>query len=1303
MDYEGRGRHLVSEGFGPSGRYLPDLPILVDLKGQVSPEYRDPARAIALLRKLDGNLTKESIGLMPVLVSFLNHEVADVVRQSIISGAGFICAVLQEITLQFRNSGLMERWIEDIWSWALKFKDAVCSILLRPDSVQIKELAVKFLEVFVLLFTVEVNDYERSFGEGNPQNLDISKFVGKHQIFDPTALLLEVKQCLDLLLDLLKSAASLRGSLTIVIINCLATIGRKRPVHFSTILASLLAFDPDFGISRGAHSASIRYSLKNAFSGFLRYMHHPSFVESRDKLLWALRTMSPGESTEQLIRQSDKISKSMERAARESRINKDNDLSSNQGGLGDSILKKHVHTFDDSDEKTLKRVRLNISNSVIAPDVDEDVMDIENGISPKSSLLDGNFNAVDQMIAMIGAMLAEGERGARSLEILISQIQPELLADIVMANMKYLPNAALFPLSSRLGNIPNASQTPSHVPVSVSLSSNAAGISISHSSEKCSQIVENSITTSVSLSTDASPTSNLTSDSRRDPRRDPRRLDPRRVVASGGADPLPSNIDKTLHSGFDSSVTSLTPKSEDTKVESSSSLVTSTLKIESCMSPELSIAPIIDSQISQESSILPDHIPEAGPLSDIQYSSHLTPSPVRINQDLDESIHSEGTANEDFDSDLPETTPSAFSSTASSEQTSQELPLIPDYIELSNDQIDLLKKNTILRIIEDYKPVNFTFIGTRLSLIARLVAQTNDTDELILIIQKHIIFNYHHQKGHDLALHILYHLYAIMTSELEESISYASVIYEKFLLAMAKSLHDSLPTSDKSLSRFLGEVPFLPDSAFKFLEDICHSSTNHHGKDDFDGDRVTQGLGIVWSLILLRPQTRQSCLNIALKYSIHPHDEVRTKAIRLVANKLYQLSYATEEIEQFAKSKLLSLIDDKVHDVILSPTDFNEQRTEVSNLDTCISGSQNSEPSFSGSDSTRSSQFNVSTSQAQQYTSLFFALCKKKEAYLQILFDVYGRAPKSVKQAIHRHIPLLIRNVGKLYSNLLRIISDPPAGSKNLLMLVLQILTVETTPSAELIATVKHLFETKLKDASVMIPLLSSLSKDEVLPIFPRLVDLPIEKFQTGLARILEGSAHTGPALSPAEVLIAIHNIDPKKDNVPLKKVMDACTACFEQRTVFTQHVLAKSLKDLVDQMPLPQLFMRTVIQAISAFPTLVDFVMEILSKLVVKQIWKTPKLWIGFIKLASQTQPHSFNVLLELPPPQLEYFLSKHGNLRASLSAHASQPSIRNSLPRSILAIFGITVNEQQSSSSSHTLLPSPSASSTPSTAALT
>lgn len=35
----------------------------------------------------------------------------------------------------------------------------------------------------------------------------------------------------------------------------------------------------------------------------------------------------------------------------------------------------------------------------------------------------------------------------------------------------------------------------------------------------------------------------------------------------------------------------------------------------------------------------------------------------------------------------------------------------------------------------------------------------------------------------------------------------------------------------------------------------------------------------------------------------------------------------------------------------------------------------------------------------------------------------------------------------------------------------------------------------------------------------------------------LQGSAHTGPALTPAEVLVAIHDINPEKDGVPLKKV----------------------------------------------------------------------------------------------------------------------------------------------------------------------
>lgn len=76
----------------------------------------------------------------------------------------------------------------------------------------------------------------------------------------------------------------------------------------------------------------------------------------------------------------------------------------------------------------------------------------------------------------------------------------------------------------------------------------------------------------------------------------------------------------------------------------------------------------------------------------------------------------------------------------------------------------------------------------------------------------------------------------------------------------------TLPASDKYFSRLLGEVPVLPESALKLLDDLCYSNVHDlNGKEVRDGERVTQGLGAVWSLILGRPNNRQACLAIALK------------------------------------------------------------------------------------------------------------------------------------------------------------------------------------------------------------------------------------------------------------------------------------------------------------------------------------------------------------------------------------------------------------------------------------------------------
>lgn len=1231
------------------------FPYLVEF--QYSPASLVRKALVEMVEEIALNVMEHSSILIPVLVALARDDDSIVAKQAIISGKTLFSRIMEEMALRFYRYGRVERWLEDLWTWMLRFKNAVVAILLENRSIGTKLVAIKFLQNYVLLFTPDNNESEKMAAEGSRGrgSLNVLWVAGGHPVLDPVGLASEANMGLGVLLDLLRSAVNLPSLLTISVVNCLAAIARKRPLHYGTVLSALLNFDPNFEVLKGGHAASVHYSLRTAFLGFLRCMH-PLIIESRDKLVRALRAMNAGDAADQAIRQVEKMMKATERASRDFRLSKDDD----------PIRKRSLH--QENEEATTKRVRYDyntqaaISNSSV-----QDHQGPANGVllpSNKDPLLDCELTPVEQMIAVIGVFIAAGERATEQLETLIANIQPDLLADIVIANMKNLSKTP--PPLTRLSVAVSATTTttssstspPATTPTTPTLSlplspSKAIGSSFS----------------------DTSSLSTLPPDSKRDPRKDPRRLDPRRVTASVEIPSLSFvEVAGSLQSEFDGYVSlskSLPVSTTDVEVPSLPLLP----KIKSEVKTKES--PLITEQLTPKDDVLGETNDTAIPISVFNAMSDLAPPVSTLDQKSVEAKSGDLAVpnGEDSSSNIEcyEHSPGV-----SNEETSHDLPLLPAWVDLTEDEHRSVRQLAIERIIDSYKHLKGTGCRqTRMALLARLVAQINTDDDLLVMLQKHIVSDYQHQKGHELVMHVLYHLHTLLISDPAQQASSFSVVYEKFLLAVAQALLDSFPASDKSFSRLLGEIPFLPDSALKLLEDLCCLD----GKEVHDGDRVTQGLGAVWSLILGRPVNRQACLDIALKCAVHSKEEIRAKAIRLVANKLYPLNYLSEKIDRFATDMLLSTVDERLADLDQTQIGSTEQKmeAELRNQETSISGSQISEDGTSEIDFTKGAQSTfqnvptVSMSQAQRFISLFFALCTKKPILLHLVFDVYGRAPKTVKQAIHRHIPILLRALGSTYNELLHIISDPPQGSENLLMMVLQILAEDATPTADLIATVKHLYETKLKDATVLIPMLSSLSKNEVLPIFPRLVDLPLDKFQKALAYILQGSAHTGPALTPSEVLVAIHDINPDKDGIPLKKITDACSACFEQRTVFTQQVLERALKQMVDQNPLPLLFMRTVIQAIDAFPTMVDFVMELLSKLVGKQIWRMPKLWVGFLKCISQTQPHSFNVLLQLPSQQLESALNRHATLRAPLSAHASQPNIKSSLPRGTLVVLGL------------------------------
>uniref|UniRef100_G3ULZ0 Symplekin scaffold protein n=1 Tax=Loxodonta africana TaxID=9785 RepID=G3ULZ0_LOXAF len=123
----------------------------------------------------------------------------------------------------------------------------------------------------------------------------------------------------------------------------------------------------------------------------------------------------------------------------------------------------------------------------------------------------------------------------------------------------------------------------------------------------------------------------------------------------------------------------------------------------------------------------------------------------------------------------------------------------------------------------------------------------------------------------------------------------------------------------------------------------------------------------------------------------------------------------------------------------------------------------------------------------------------------------------------------------------------------------------------------------------------------------------------------------------------------------------------------YTSEVLAVVMQQLMEQSPLPMLLMRTVIQSLTMYPRLGGFVMNILSRLIMKQVWKYPKVWEGFIKCCQRTKPQSFQVILQLPPQQLDAVFDKCPELREPLLAHVRSftPHQQAHIPNSIMAIL--------------------------------
>ncbi|KAG2113111.1 Symplekin tight junction protein C terminal-domain-containing protein [Suillus discolor] len=478
---------------------------------------------------------------------------------------------------------------------------------------------------------------------------------------------------------------------------------------------------------------------------------------------------------------------------------------------------------------------------------------------------------------------------------------------------------------------------------------------------------------------------------------------------------------------------------------------------------------------------------------------------------------------------------------------------------------------------------------------------------------------------------------------------------------------------DKAFARFLLDLPSVPPDVLGLLRDLS-----------VDPDKMHVGFTSLREFVLERPSLRAEALQVLLELTTHPDPVTRRAAINTVRRWVPGIEPMDSMIRDFALQILRRLQKRPPKE---APRVIDEQAG---------AGDENMEDGQLPSEDLLQTPYlqeeielPARKAHVLQHVELLFALSVKIPEFLDEIFTAYGQMELTVQEAIQDLITALIKSLGSSNGKLLTLMRTCPPGSESLALRVLTIFTEHGRPSAQLVALVKGLISDRDLDARFLIPIIAEMDKPDILKYLPRIVSiLNGQQEPKNLVRSVFSSVVTTPPqtfgsvssnlprvrqselLTPAELMVLLHEAEKE---IGLKSAIEAIGVCFSMTDVFRSEILAVVMQQIVDEPVLPVLFLRTVIQAVTTYRTLVGFVSTtLLSRLITKKIWQNPHLWEGFIRCAKVIAPASFGALLQLPKEQLRELVDKQPSLKSGLREYVTKRAGNKARVAGFLDIFG-------------------------------
>jgi len=297
-----------------------------------------------------------------------------------------------------------------------------------------------------------------------------------------------------------------------------------------------------------------------------------------------------------------------------------------------------------------------------------------------------------------------------------------------------------------------------------------------------------------------------------------------------------------------------------------------------------------------------------------------------------------------------------------------------------------------------------------------------------------------------------------------------------------RARREQLPPSDRTIARLLLEAPALPHAgAAAFLADLAASG----------GEWATLALTAARGVAVARPPDRAMALGVVLAAAVGADADLRcaparpaaplaaprsrrrppgaprrTKAVRLVANKLFTEPAMADDVERFAAAALRELADAARPAAGAAVPASNGVKLEAGAAPGAGAGEDVGDGAGDGAAPGAGAA--ADEQRARQRCQLFCALCTKRHALLRTLFEVYGQvaplacarahvppagrrparlrprgaqAGDAARRAVRADAPGLARTVGAGAAALPALLADLPPGSEPLALQMLYVLT----------------------------------------------------------------------------------------------------------------------------------------------------------------------------------------------------------------------------------------------------------------------